>query len=34
VCLHTVFIHSSVLRHKPTNLPPLSFEAQAKKLSL
>jgi hypothetical protein len=31
-CPHTVFIHSSVLRHKPTNLLPLGFEAQTKKL--
>jgi hypothetical protein len=26
-CPHTVFIHSSVLRRKPTNLLPLDFEA-------
>jgi hypothetical protein len=32
-CPHTVFIHPSVLRHKSTNLLPLDFEAQAKKLS-
>jgi hypothetical protein len=32
-CPHTVFIHPSVSRHKPTNLLPLGFEAQTKKLS-
>jgi hypothetical protein len=32
-CPHTVFIHTSVLRHKPTNLIPLGFEAQTKKPS-
>jgi hypothetical protein len=32
-CPHTVFIRTSVLRHKPTNLLPLGFEAQTKKLS-
>jgi hypothetical protein len=31
-CPHTVFIRPSVLRHKPTNLRPLSFEVQTKKL--
>jgi hypothetical protein len=31
MCAHTVFIHSSVLRHKPINLLPLGFEAQTKK---
>jgi hypothetical protein len=30
-CPHTVFIRSSVLRHEPTNLLPLGFEAQIKK---
>jgi hypothetical protein len=30
-CPHTVFIHSLVLRRKPTNLLPLGFEAQTKK---
>jgi hypothetical protein len=34
VCPHTVFIHSLVLRHKSTNLLPLGFEVQTKKLSL
>jgi hypothetical protein len=29
-CPHTVFIHSSVLRHKLTNLLPFGFEAQNK----
>jgi hypothetical protein len=33
VCPHTVFIRPSVLRHKLTNLLPLSFEAQTKKPS-
>jgi hypothetical protein len=33
VCPHTVFIRSLVLRHKPTNLIPLGFEAQTKKPS-
>jgi hypothetical protein len=32
-CPHTIFIRSSVFRCKPTNLLPLSFEAQTKKLS-
>jgi hypothetical protein len=32
-CPHTVFIRSSVLRHKPTNLLPLGFETQTKKKS-
>jgi hypothetical protein len=32
-CPHTVLIRSSVLRHKPTNLLPLGFEAQTKSLS-
>jgi hypothetical protein len=31
-CPHTVFICSSVLRRKPTNLLQLGFEAQSKKL--
>jgi hypothetical protein len=30
-CPHTVFIRSSVLRHKLTNLVPLGLEAQTKK---
>jgi hypothetical protein len=30
-CPHTIFIHSSVLRRKLTNLLPLGFEAQTKK---
>jgi hypothetical protein len=33
VCPHTIFIRPSILRHKPTNLLPLGFEAQTKKLS-
>jgi hypothetical protein len=32
-CPHTIFIHSSVLRCKPTNLLSLGFEAQTKKSS-
>jgi hypothetical protein len=32
VCPYTIFIRSEVLRRKPTNLLPLSFEAQTKKL--
>jgi hypothetical protein len=32
-CPHTVFIYSSVLRYKPTNLLPIGFEAQNKKPS-
>jgi hypothetical protein len=32
-CPHTVFIHSSILRLKPTNLLPLGLEAQTKKPS-
>jgi hypothetical protein len=32
VCPHTVFIHSSLLMQKPTNLFPIGFEAQTKKL--
>jgi hypothetical protein len=32
-CPHTVFICSSVLSHKLTNLLPLGFEVQTKKLS-
>jgi hypothetical protein len=32
-CPQTVFIRSSVSRHKPTNLHPLCFEAKMKKLS-
>jgi hypothetical protein len=31
MCNHTVFICSSVLRHKPINLLPLGFEVQTKK---
>jgi hypothetical protein len=30
-CPHTVVIRTSILRHKPTNLLPLGFEAQTKK---
>jgi hypothetical protein len=33
VCPHSIFICSSILRRKPTNLLPHSFEAQTKKLS-
>jgi hypothetical protein len=33
VCPHTIFIHTSVLRRKPTNLLPHGFEDQTKKLS-
>jgi hypothetical protein len=33
VCSHTVFIHSSGLGRKPTNVVPLGFEAQTKKPS-
>jgi hypothetical protein len=33
VCPHIVFIYSSVLRGKPTNLLPLGFKAQTKKPS-
>jgi hypothetical protein len=32
-CSHTIFIRSSVLKRKATNLLPLGFESQTKKSS-